>query len=102
MIQEGDIDDAVYLVVQGEVSVKKGGHVVAELGRGELFGEIAFLGKRKRSADVITTRPTTILKINIEQVEQASQSCQIQFQRMFISTLIERLVKTTERLARYS
>ena len=99
VINEGDVDNDVYLVVRGEVSVVKGGSEVAVLRQGEFFGEIAFLTERKRSASVVAKGHCTLLLLHIKQIEQASESCQIQFQRMFISTLIDRLVTTTEQLA---
>lgn len=99
IITEGDVDHDVYLTVDGIVSVIKEGAEVAELERGEFFGEIAFLAERKRSASVIAKSKCTLLRMNIKQIEQASKSCQIQFQRMFISTLTDRLVTTTEQLA---
>jgi len=100
IIQEGDVDNDVYLIIEGRVSVVKAGNEVAELKRGELFGEIAFLAERKRTATVVSKSNCTLLRLHIKQIEQASKSCQIQFQRMFISTLIERLVRTTELLAK--
>ena len=100
IIQEGDVDNDVYLIIEGRVSVVKAGNEVAELKRGELFGEIAFLAERKRTATVVSKTGCTLLRLHIKQIEQASKSCQIQFQRMFISTLIERLVRTTELLAK--
>ena len=99
VINEGDVDNDVYLVVRGEVSVVKGGSEVAVLRQGEFFGEIAFLTERQRSASVVAKGHCTLLLLHIKQIEQASESCQIQFQRMFISTLIDRLVTTTEQLA---
>jgi len=98
IIKEGDIDNDVYLIVDGQASVVKAGSEVATLKRGEFFGEIAYLAERKRSASVIAKVDSTLLRLHIKQIEQASESCQIQFQRMFISTLIDRLVKTTEQL----
>jgi len=100
IISEGDIDNDVFLIVSGRVSVLKGDRRVAELQRGEFFGEIAYLAERQRTASVVAKGCCTLLRMHIRQIEQASDSCQIQFQRMFISTLIERLVKTTEQLAK--
>ena len=101
VIREGDFDHDVYLLVEGTVSVLKGDSKIAELKHGELFGEIAFLAERKRTATVIARGDCTLLRLHVKQIEQASESCQIQFQRMFISTLIDRLVRTTELLSRH-
>jgi len=100
IIQEGDVDNDVYVIIQGSVCVVKGGNEVALLKHGELFGEIAFLAERERTATVVSKTSCTLLRLHIHQIEQSSKSCQIQFQRMFISTLIDRLVRTTELLAK--
>ena len=99
IINEGDIDHSVYLIVNGHFSVAKEGVEIALLTRGEIFGEIAFLAERKRTATVTTKGGGTLLKVTIKQIEQASNTCQIQFQRKFIATLIDRLVTTTAQLA---
>jgi CRP/FNR family cyclic AMP-dependent transcriptional regulator len=57
IVRQGDYGDAAYVVVDGQVSVTVGSgtraHEVARLQRGELFGEIAVLIPRPRSATVV-------------------------------------------------
>jgi len=98
-IYEGELDDDIYVIVSGEMDVIKGDNVIANVRRGELIGEIAFLTKRKRTATVRAHGHCATLRINANQIEQASESCQIQFQRLLITTLTDRLVKTTEQYA---
>jgi CRP-like cAMP-binding protein len=57
--KEGEVSVAFYLIGDGEVEVKKKGKVLAKLGRGQFFGEMTLLDRQPRSADVVTTRPTT-------------------------------------------
>ena len=56
VFQAGDPGDALYLIVSGEVEViDEDGpreHVVAVLGPGEFFGEMALLGEPRRTATV--------------------------------------------------
>ena len=99
IINEGDIDQSVYIIVGGHFRVMKGDTEITRLTRNEVFGEIAFLAERKRTATVMASEPGSLLKITSQQIEQASNTCQIQFHRKFIATLIERLVSTTEQLA---
>ena len=64
LFQQGDVADAAYFVVGGRVSV----HVeddgeerlVAELGRGEVVGELGLLDRAPRSATVRAVRDTTL------------------------------------------
>jgi hypothetical protein len=40
-----------------------------------------------------------LLRIQLPQLEKLSESCQLQFMKMFLQTLIERLSMTTDMLA---
>lgn len=52
IVAEGEAADALYLVEQGTLTVEAGGRVLARLGPGEFFGEIALLSGGGRTATV--------------------------------------------------
>jgi hypothetical protein len=52
-IREGDEGETAYLVADGTLDVSVGGQPVAELGRGDLVGEIALLRGGLRTATVV-------------------------------------------------
>jgi hypothetical protein len=99
IIEEGEQGDSFFIIVHGEVEVRKGEQRIARLAAGECFGEIGYLGHQQRSASVVAMGPVSVLRMNAQRIDQASESCQVAFQRVFIQTLIERLVQTTTALA---
>jgi len=66
LIFEGDIGDAAYLIVDGEVRIQVGGENVATLSRNQCVGEMAILDSEPRSATVIAMEPVRALKIERE------------------------------------
>ena len=64
VIREGDLGDALYFVVEGRASVKKGDRQLAELGERGVFGELALLDPGPRSATVDAATDLTLLKIS--------------------------------------
>ena len=100
LVREGEEGNTFFVIVEGRVAVRKSALDIAELGAGQCFGEISYLSSRPRSASVTALEPSCVLQVNAELLQNASPACQIAFQRVFISTLVERLVQTTETLAR--
>ena len=99
ILSEGEDGDSFFIVVDGRVSVRKGEHPIATLESGQCFGEIGYLSRQRRTATVVTDTTVSLLRMNAELIDQASQSCQVQFQKVFIAVLIDRLVDTTRALA---
>ena len=60
VFSQGDIGDRYYVIESGEAEVVGDGNVVATLGRGEGFGEIALLRRIRRTA---TVRATSALRL---------------------------------------
>lgn len=99
IVAEGDEGDTLYVVVRGAVYVRKRGVDVACVSAGECFGEMAWLTQRRRTATVVSDG-CTVLALRAGCIEGASESCQVQFQRVFINTLAQRLAQTTEVVSR--
>jgi CRP-like cAMP-binding protein len=55
LLTEGEPGDSMYVILSGTASVVKGGRVLAELGAGDVVGELAVLSRMPRNATVRTT-----------------------------------------------
>lgn len=66
LIHEQTPGDACYILLSGKVAVYSGREQVAELGPGDVVGEIAIRQGRLRSATVSTTESVEMLRIEGE------------------------------------
>ena len=67
LFKEGDPGDALYVIVEGEVSVQAEGPPrveMARLGPGSFIGEVALMTDQPRSATVTATEPSELLRID--------------------------------------
>jgi CRP-like cAMP-binding protein len=70
LIWEGTAADKAYLIVDGEVSVRKSGEEIARLGPGDVIGEMGIVQQRLRSASVVSTTPLEVIHFTREGLEQ--------------------------------
>jgi serine/threonine protein kinase len=101
VIREGDTDDALYFLVEGEVDVTLVGKLLATVKAGRCFGEMPYFMQRgqRRSTTITARREITVLEIKAEAMRAASDACQSAFTKACMRVLIERLMHSNERLA---
>jgi CRP-like cAMP-binding protein len=80
VIEEGEEGAEAYIVARGELEVSRGDGdddvapvVLAKLGSGALFGEMALLSRAPRAARVSTTRASILLVAKRDALEAAAQ-----------------------------
>lgn len=67
MVEQQPADKA-YMILSGEVSVRRHGEEVARLGAGEVIGEMALVNHKLRSATVVADTPLEVLHFTAETV----------------------------------
>ena len=63
VVKEGAFSNHFYAIEDGTASVEVGGEHVADLERGDVFGEQGLLEKQQRSATVTATSTLKVIKI---------------------------------------
>jgi serine/threonine protein kinase len=91
IIEEGEIDDSFYVLISGQVVLRKGNKDVTTLEKGECFGEMAYLTGEARDATIITKNECVLLKFSSTLLEGLSESIQLLFFKNFTQTIIQRL-----------
>jgi CRP-like cAMP-binding protein len=78
VFDEGDLGDSVYVVLDGKAQVLKEGNgvseVIAEIGPGQFFGEMALLDQTARTASVRCLEPMNVLRILRDEFDTLSAS----------------------------
>jgi eukaryotic-like serine/threonine-protein kinase len=99
IVREGEMDDRFYVIVSGIATVMRSGNSVGQMEAGECFGETSYVRGAKRQATIRALTDVTLMKVSSTLLEQASASCQLRFNRVFLHSLIKRLQNrdTTEK-----
>ena len=70
LIWEKTPGDKAYLIVEGEVAVRKGKEEIARLGPGDVIGEMAIVGHKLRSASVVSVTEVEVIHFTKESLEE--------------------------------
>lgn len=68
IIMETTPADSAYIVLAGTVEIRKAGQVIAHLGAGDVFGEIALVNHSLRNASVVAASPIRALRLGEEAI----------------------------------
>lgn len=66
LFKEGEIGDAMYVIVDGKIAVHKGEKQIATLTKWDCLGEMALLDEEPRSADATASSDSILLRISQE------------------------------------
>ncbi len=103
LIEKGKTIDSLYIVLSGKLSITDGNNdkLIAEIGAGEIVGEMSFLESRPPSVSVMATEETSVYAISRELMNSRLAS-NLEFKANFYYALAlflsNRLRKTTSQL----
>ena len=98
VVAEGEIDDSFYILLSGRTVVRSDEKDIAEIVRGECFGEMAYLSGQPRVASVVASTDCILLKISATILDKSSQDMRLLFLKNFALTLIHRLAESNKKL----
>jgi hypothetical protein len=92
VFRKGDPGESMYAVVSGEVKVVDGVEeqetVIAVMGRGEVFGEMGMIRSRPRTATVVATKETELLKVNQRMLKRLHWLFPLAAQKFFLNLVV--------------
>jgi len=101
LFREGEAGDSAYIIESGrvEISLLRDGHkvVIAELGPGDLFGEMALVSDGTRSATATALEETRVAAIHRSQLDAAMDDADPVL-KLFMRVLLERFHEASEKL----
>jgi CRP/FNR family transcriptional regulator, cyclic AMP receptor protein len=71
LVRSGQLGREAFLVVSGEVEIRREGTHVATLGPGELLGEQALVAGGRRNADAVATSAVELVVFDVRSFEEA-------------------------------
>ncbi len=98
IIQEDEIGDSMFLIIEGEVAVLRMSKELTRLGERESFGEMALLDNEPRSASISTVSDVTCLKIEREEFYELMAE-KIEIAHGIIRMLTHRLREANEKIS---
>ena len=95
-MREGDIGRELFVVTDGYVLIERQGRMLAELGPGEVIGEMAVLDEQPRSADAVARGSARILRVKADALRSLFE-VQASLAKGIAQTLSRRLRYTNTR-----
>ncbi len=100
IVREGEVSSSLYLIVNGEATVTKSEVELTRMHTGSCFGEIAYLDEARhvRLATVQAVTDMSLIMIEGESLQHASDGLQASFAKAFLNLMIARITDTDRRL----
>ncbi len=90
VVAQGEIDDTFYIILSGSARIEKDGQVIARVGMGECFGEMAYIGGQARVATVTADTDLVLMRVSATILDRAPGPIQLLFFKNFAKFLVKR------------
>jgi CRP-like cAMP-binding protein len=94
IIQQGEQDLHMYVLVQGQAEVIYNQKVIAVLNSGDIFGEVGLLMGNPRTAHVESRTECLLLAFNADDLNKLPLELQVKFLRHVLAAVFNRLQKS--------
>ncbi len=98
IISEGEIETAFYIIAKGGVEVWKNDISIGRMYQGDCFGETAFIKNEHRMTTITAKTDVTLMIVSSSLLDKLSTETQLQYYRIFLENLVNRLSKATDQL----
>lgn len=95
---ENQLTDKMYLLVEGEVSLRRGTRSLDVVKQGEIFGEMSAISHQPRSASAVARTACRVLSLDARQLQRAIQQTP-EFGFMLMNIMVTRLRLTVSMLS---
>jgi CRP-like cAMP-binding protein len=100
IFEKGTVGKKMYVILEGKVNIVDQGKVLATLGKGDMFGEMALLSPDVRSATAVAEESSAFFILTMETLMQLlTKHVAIRLLMNIVGKLSERLRKANELLA---
>ena len=103
IIKEGETDYSFFVLLKGVVAIVKNNPkevTITKLKAGAIFGEIAYVTKRKRTTSVIADGDVIALKIDTKNIDTLKPDIPTKLKDNLIEILVRRLETMNEQVTR--
>jgi CRP-like cAMP-binding protein len=73
LMKQGDYSTELIAIEEGTADIVQDGKKIAEVGQGDLIGEMGLLAREPRNADVIATSPMMVIKLTHWEIRRMSE-----------------------------
>lgn len=93
IIQEGEVGESFFILADGQVEVTRGSVKLATLKKGDCFGEMLYFNTTStiRNTSVTVSEESNVIEIKAMTLTQASDACQVQFNKAYLKILDAKL-----------